>query len=151
MAGCWRPVLQILGGRKAPVTAVGRSARACARASARFPYDRLGQGWGGVARESPVSWLSRAYRTWGFRYPLSLFLQASRWRRGGGGQNLTRPSRPAHSRGFLGLCFGFFQFHLPNPRDMNGSRQRGRCRPEFGAVDLSPKARGPAIPATKFR
>lgn len=52
------------------------------RASARFPYDRLGQGWGGVARESPVSWLSRAYRTWGFRYPLSLFLQASRWRRG---------------------------------------------------------------------
>lgn len=53
MGGCWRPVLKILGGRKARATAVGRSARACARASARFPYDRWGRAGAGGGKGIP--------------------------------------------------------------------------------------------------
>lgn len=69
----------------------------------------------GVARESPVSWLSRAYRTWGFRYPLSLFLQASRWRRGGGGRNLHASLGPRTPEVFLGCVLGFFSVACSQP------------------------------------
>lgn len=78
-------------------------------------------GWGragaglGVARESPVSWLSRAYGTWGFRYPLSFFLQASRWRRGGGGRNLHASLGPRTPEVFLGCVLGFFSVSRSQP------------------------------------
>lgn len=47
------------------------------RASSSFPWDQLGLGLEvGVARESPISWLSRASRTCGIRAPVSSCRQA---------------------------------------------------------------------------
>lgn len=152
MEGCWRFALKIRGGREAPATAVGRSARACARASARFPYDQLGhgRGWGwGWQGNPPFPGFPGLPGPGGsVTHSLPSGKPLAQGRRG---TKLTLPSRPAHPRGFFGLCSGFFQFCVPSPLEMNGSRQRGRCRPEFGAGDPSPEARGAALPATKFR
>lgn len=151
--GCWRPALKIRGGRAAPATAVGRSARACARASERaqdfrtIAWGTAGAGAGG-GEGIPRFLAFQDFPDLGVLIPSLSLPSGKPLAQGRRGTKLTLPSGPRTPEVFW-FVFWFFQCCVPNPREMNGSGQRGRCRPEFGAGDPFP--RGPRSCASSYK